>query len=449
MHRNNAAALLLSLSLGLLGHGLGAATLEVGPGKPFDSVAAAVEAADFGDEILVHPRTDGEPYQAVGVLVDKPSLTLRAAREPHEPRVKLSGEGFDHSGVGRTPRAIIEFSPDAHGGLLEGFELFGASNRNNNGAGIRINQANYVQIVDCDVHHNQMGIFSNGNATLKAGRGQVIERTHVHHNGGNRISPGPGHNLYLAGHSVRLRFCQIDHSITGHNLKSRAHKLRLEYSYLHDAKHRELDLVDAADTEPAGSDVVLLGNIIVKAREGVGNRSVIHFGQDVKRRRNGRLFLIHNSIQTPYRQPVIDLSSEGTSAYLSGNIFDDGGHKRDGQRLGRGNRGGASAKRITGSHNWFAPGFALGLTETGLTPEGNTIANRSRELFASPEQHDYRLRKPWPDLVGKGASPSLLPQEVKEGGSLQAPLEWQYQHPQGGKPRLPSDTPDLGALSWR
>jgi len=64
---------------------------------------------------------------------------------------------------------------------------------------------------------------------------------------------------------VTLSACEVHSSLTGHNVKSRAHFTRVEYCYIHDSANREFDLVDAKATPPSkGSDAVLLGNIIVK-----------------------------------------------------------------------------------------------------------------------------------------------------------------------------------------
>jgi len=422
-----------------------AATLEVGPNKTFARVEEAVAAAAPGDTIEVFPLPDGEPYTAVGVLVDKPGLTIRAAGGPDTARVTLSGAGFEHSGRGRTPRAIVQFDPGADGGVLDGFELTGASNRTDNGAGVRINQANHVVIRNCDIHHNDMGIMSNGNGTPSTAAGQVIEHSAIHNNGDDRLS-GFNHNLYLGGTSVTLRFCDVHQARTGHNIKSRAHFIRVEYCYVHGSANREFDLVDSADTARPGSDAILIGNIIVKAPQHSGNRGVIHFGQDGGGERNGTLYLIHNTVVTPFISPVVDLSSRNARAELIGNIIDDGGELRRNQVLGAGSRGQATPSAITGTNNWLAPGFANRLAQTGMGAADNTIAEESRRLYLAPEQHDFRLREPWHDIVGAGrALRSIQLPATPEGGTAQPDLRWQYLHPLRKQPRPFADPPDLGA----
>ena len=243
-----------------------------------------------------------------------PSAAFPAAAKPY---VAISGQGFDYSGAGSTPRAIFQFNPGADNCTLEGFELSGAHNSSHNGAGVRINQANHVAIRNCSIHDNDMGIMSNGDGSLATAVDQRIEECRIYRNG-DPTEPGYNHNLYLGGTSVTLRFCEIHHSLTGHNVKSRAHHTRVEYCYVHHSANREFDLVDAAETARPQSDAVLLGNIIVKDPKCSGNRAVIHFGQDGGKGHNGTLYLAFNTIVTPFISPVVELSAAGAKARLAG-----------------------------------------------------------------------------------------------------------------------------------
>ncbi len=204
------------------------------------------------------------PYERTAVYVRQERLTFRAVPAEGSRWVKVDGSGFDYSGRGSTPRAIFQFNAGTDHCVLEGFELCGAHNDSHNGAGVRINQANHVIVRNCSIHDNDMGIMSNGDGSPERGVNQLIEFCEIHHNG-DPADPGYNHNLYLGGTSVTLRFCEVHSSLTGHNVKSRAHHNRVEYCYVHDSANREFDLVDAADTARPDSHAVLLGNIIVKA----------------------------------------------------------------------------------------------------------------------------------------------------------------------------------------
>ena len=406
---------------------LGAAEIAVGPQQAFANFPEALAKAQPGDVIAVHPLPAGAPYAQVALNITKPRLTLKAVGG----RVVLSGKGGDQSGRGAAARAIVQFSRGAEGGVLEGFELTGAHNNSHNGAGVRINQANDVTIRDCVIHHNDMGIMSNGDGTPQAGVDQRIENCLIHSNG-DATEPGYNHNLYLGGTSVTLQGCEIHSSLTGHNVKSRAHRTQIFACYIHDSANREFDLVDAqGDTTAPGSDAVLAGNLIVKARNCSGNRGVIHFGQDGGKERDGTLYLVHNTIVTPFVSPVVTLSSGKARAQFFNNIVWDGGARQRGQQL-------LSATKqndaVQGSHNLLGSNFGEvpGLQHTIFTQADIAM------WFKNPAQNDFRLR-------ARCAMGVTLPADIMSaiGGKLH-----EYRASQNSAPRPIAEPPDLGAFAF-
>ena len=415
------------------------------PGPPFadrstaaHTVPEALGSAAAGDTVLVHPRPDNQPYEQVALNVSVSQITLRSMA-PAGSHVPLSGRGFDHSGRGNTPRAIIQFNPGADDCILEGFELFGAHNESHNGSGIRINQANGITVRRCVIRHNDMGIMSGGDGTPHAAVDQLIEGCLIHSNG-DLTHPGYNHNLYLGGTSVTLLGCEVHSSLTGHNVKSRAHRTAVLACYVHDAANREFDLVDArGDTDMPESHAVLAGNVIVKAADCAGNRGVIHFGQDGGHEHDGTLFLAHNTIVTPFISPVVDLSASRTRAALWNNLVSDGGVRQHGQRLVSG-RGEGEGGRVTGCSNWLAEGFAgtdfgaLGLSQTRVA------AGKVSMPWVDQAAGDHRLGSP---VVGITDAGCPLPVAVTLG--LGRPLP-EYVAPLGWRDRPDDGKPDLGAF---
>ncbi len=337
--------------------------LAVGDGKRFTRIEDAVAAAAPGARVEVHPQAGGYPRTAV--LVRTPRLEFVGVGA----RIKLDGTGFEYSGVGRVPRAIFQIEAD--GVTVRNFELTGAHNSSSNGAGIRINGGNDARVLACAIHGNDMGIMSNGASD------QLIESCAIFRNGSDR-DPGYNHNLYLGGESVTVRSCDIWGSTTGHNLKSRAHFTRVEYCHIHHAANRELDLVEATETERPHSNAVLIGNVIEKDPNCSGNRGVIHFGQERGVRR-GTLFLVNNTISTPFVSPVVDLSSPTVGLEMWNNaVFVTGQSKPTLIALS----GGAEKEAVAGGGNWFAPPYDLTtfpvlaatrvLGEGSLRPDGTT-----------------------------------------------------------------------------
>jgi len=288
-------------------------TLTVGDGRTYSQIVDAVAAAKTGDTIAVYRKVEG--YLGTAVLIRKAGLKIVGMESP---RIILDGGSFEYSGAGSVPRAIFQVDPGSDGVTIENFELRGAHNLSFNGAGVRINAANRVTIRNCEIHSNDMGIMSNGIAgNPHAGEDQLIENCSIHENG-NLKDPGYNHNLYLGGTSVTVRFCDIYRSLTGHNLKSRAHFTLVEYSHIHDSSNRELDFVEAWDTERPNSNAVLLGNLIEKDPHCPGNRVTIHFGRE-KGERDGSLFLLHNTVTTPFLSGVVSLSTGKASCRLENN----------------------------------------------------------------------------------------------------------------------------------
>lgn len=424
-----------------------AATLQVGPGKPFARIEDANAKAKPGDVILVSPRENDLPYEKVGVYVREPNLTFRAAPVRGTNRVKISGKGFDHSGRGSIPRAIFQFNRGADHCVLEGFELFGAHNESHNGAGVRINQANHVTIRNCNIHHNDMGIMSNGDGRPTTAVNQRIENCSIHHNG-DFSRPGFNHNLYLGGASVTLSGCDIHHSLTGHNVKSRAHHTRVEYCYVHDSANREFDLVDHLDTVRPDSHAVLIGNCIVKDPHCEGNRGVIHFGQDGGGEHNGTLHLVHNTIVTPFISPVIALSARNAKAHLVGNLICDAAAGQHNQKIAH-VRHGASLQNITGQHNWFSGGFSAE-GNTRLSPKTNHFTRFDVRLFVNPSEHNYRLTQPAAKAVRMRSLARTVDVPATPGKpekDHQRPLLWQYRHPGGKETRPAAERPTVGAFA--
>ena len=429
-----------------------AAQITVGPHKTCATIEQGLAKARSGDTVVVYPREGSKPYERVALRVDKSRITIRGVRDKFDRRVVLGGEGFEYTGKRSTPRAIVQFEPDADGGTLEGFELVGAHNAEGNGAGVRINGASDVTIRDCEIHACDMGIMSNGDGTAWSASNQRIEGCLIHANG-TQVRPGQNHNLYLGGASAMVSHSEIASSLTGHNLKSRARLTLVRYCYIHDSANRELDLVDDRQTARRGSDAVLLGNVIAKDPNCPGNHSVIHFGQDGGGERNGTLWLIHNTIITPFLSPVAELSAPKARVQLINNIIWDGGGNGAGQQLVQlaGKREISNNNTVGGSHNWLSSNFAL--PSSANLETGYIAAAGEAPPFVDPQRGDFRLRSSDPHLVAAGlpwaSIKSMLPTTAAEA-RLPAELE-EYRWPlaRQARPRSRADTEsDLGAFGF-
>jgi hypothetical protein len=347
---------------------LHAKTLEVGPGRQFETIESAVVAAKSGDRIEVFPQTGG--YHDSAVRVTTPNLTIVGMDDTP---VLIDGDGFDYSGVGKIPRAIFQIDPGANEVVLRNFELTGAHNKSYNGAGVRINGADGVKVSRCDIHGNDMGIMSAEDGPGQA-QGQVIFECHVHHNGAAQ-DPGFNHNLYLGGASVLIEHCEVDHSITGHNLKSRAARTVVNNSYLHDAANREVDLVeDPSRKDPTGY-ASFFNTVIAKDPACTGNRNVLHFGAE-KGRQPGVVWMVCCTLVSPFSSPVILLSDRDARAVLDDCVVVNSAEQHPTLFQAAG-----GAKSLTGHSNWLSSGYST---------EG-FLADRSGVEFANPFPKDFSL----------------------------------------------------------
>jgi len=344
-----------------------AAVISVGDGKTYPTIGQALAVAKPGDTIEVYPKDAG--YEQVALRITTPRLTIRGVGPK---RIILGGQGFDYSGVGSIPRAIVQLDPGADQTTIQHFELVDAHNDSYNGAGVRINQANRVIVRDCDIHDCDMGIMSNGkDGDPKAASDQDIDSCVIHENG-SRKDPGYNHNLYLGGTSVTVERCNIYGALTGHNLKSRAHFTLVRYCWIHDSANRELDFVEAWDTERPNSNAVLIGDMIAKDPNCTGNRMTINFGRE-KGKRDGTLFLINDTIVTPFQSGVVGLSSAEGSVKLLNNVIVN--TQQSGPSLIDISNG-ASLSAVTGSNNWMSREYNLSRT---LIDAGSRFTGATRQ----------------------------------------------------------------------
>jgi len=435
-----------------LSAGVHGEVLNVGPDRTYERIERAYKNASPGDTIRVHPKNDNAPYRKVAVNVTKKNITFRAVPYREKHRVPINGEGFNYSGRMPIPRAIFQFNPQADGGVIEGFKLYGASNNSHNGAGVRINQANHVTIRDCEITGNDMGIMSGGRDLGATGVNQRIVGCRIHHNG-TAEDPGYNHNLYLGGTSVTITACEIYASTTGHNVKSRAHYTRVQYSYVHDSANREFDLVQRKGvTDAPGSHAVLLGSVIEKKRNMNGNKAVIHYGTESNVDHLGTLSLTNNTVVTPYRSPVMELSAPGASARAVNNIFWNGGVEREKQSLVR-TRNGAKAENVSGTRNWFSRGWRHDLKRFGTQFKNAYVADAGEHPpFKAPGNGHYHLNQSTGSLVDRGTAWTKLDLPpvpgARKADRAYRKTFYQYTPELKLKKRETDGSPDLGAFEY-
>lgn len=422
-----------------------AQALCVGPGKQYATIDDALSAAQDGDNIKIYAALSGD-YISPQLFVTQANLSFWGIRDENNERPRLLGGGFNYTGAGSVPRAIFQFQPGADNCVVKGLELYEAHNDSYNGAGVRVNQAKNIVVEDCVIHGCDMGVMSNGDAAAGTGELRLVN-CQLYANG-NLGDPGYNHNTYAGGARFEMLGCEVYGSLTGHNVKSRAHVNEFRYCYVHDSANREFDLVDdAANTGLPGSYTIINGCIIEKAAGMDGNKSVIHFGQDGGNDHNGPLYIANCTIITPYISPVVQLSATNASVRFYNNIIWDAASGQSGQTLVAAS-GGADIARAAGGHNWLSAGFSL--------PPGSSFEAGSMYIAAGGENPpfldsaggDYRLPSTFASQItdaGLAAGLILPAPDDGLGGPLDILPTECYRPPFSNMHRRPQGAPDLGA----
>ena len=234
---------------------LEARTLEVGPKKPYHTVAAAVADASDGDTILVDAGTYHNDFFEVRASVHIIGVGGKARLE-----------GTQHIPNGKA--ILIARAPEL---TLENLQFVAAEAHDGNGAGIRYEWGTLI-VKNCDFIDNQTGILG---ARVPGGR-MIVDQSNFVHNG---AGDGQTHGLYVGVmDSLTVTNSNFVATVLGSHLKSRAAHTDVENSRFVDGEggntNYDIDLCD-------GGVATVRNNVIDKAVN-ADNRALIHFGGEVR-----------------------------------------------------------------------------------------------------------------------------------------------------------------------
>ncbi|HWE27949.1 MAG TPA: right-handed parallel beta-helix repeat-containing protein [Polyangia bacterium] len=360
-----------------------AATLEVGPGKPYAAPCAAIAAAATGDRIEIDAAGT---YSGDVCAWTTSGLTIVGVNG----RPKIDANGMSAQG-----KAIWVVSGDDT--TVENVEMSGATVADANGAGIRQEGKN-LTVRGCWFHDNQDGILA-GDAP---GSTILIEASEFAHNG---AGDGQSHNLYI-NHVDKLifRWNYSHHANVGHLLKSRALVSDIRYNRLSD----EADGTASYEINvPNAGTTVIVGNVIEQGPMTM-NAAIIDYGSEPTGFNPTQdLYVVNNTIvnDRPAGGTFVQIAAMVTTpAVLTNNIFAGGGTVTTQ----------ASAVQTT--------------NYAGASP-----------MFAAPASYDYHLL-PGSPCVDAGSSPTATPP-----GGLSLVPTMEYVHPAMVEGRVTVGVIDIGA----
>ncbi len=251
-----------------------AATLEVGAGKTYSKVSAAIAAAKAGDTILVSPGT----YTNDVAQITK-DLTIRGVLGQARPHLKATtqiGNGKGIFVIGGKAKVVVEH-----------LEFSGAKVKDNNGAGIRM-QGVSLEVRDCYVHGNQNGILAGGTNTYTV----LIERSEFADNGNQ--GSGYEHNIYISGDCTNftLRESYSHGAKSGHNVKSRA---KLNYILYNRIMDESTGTASYTIDLPQGGRSYVIGNLLQQGPKAENTGTMISYKSEGATNPILELFVINNT----------------------------------------------------------------------------------------------------------------------------------------------------------
>ena len=275
-----------------------AATLTVGPGKTYQTVKAAVAAAQAGDTIEVDAGDYVDDISSIKVN----DLTIRGVGgRPHlkatVPPPNKKGIFVVEQGAGPVTVENLEFS---------GSKI--SANDGNNGAGIRA-QGTDLRVKNCYIHDNQNGILASDGL-------MTVEGSEFAYNG----EGGYEHNIYV-GTATKFVFRgnYTHHAKSGHAIKSRALENYIEYNrIMEEADGNGSALIDL----PQGGLTYIIGNLIHKGPAAENKYRVVFYKGEGGTNPDLRLYVSHNTFVNDGAPAVVFIDAlMSTEVVVNNNLF--------------------------------------------------------------------------------------------------------------------------------
>jgi Ca2+-binding RTX toxin-like protein len=269
------------------------ATLNVGAGQTYATLAAAVAASHDGDVVAVQAGTYVNDFATIST------------------KISIVGVGGMANFVATTAppngKGILVTQTDV---TIQNLSFSGAAVADGNGAGIRYEGGNLV-IIDSYFHDNQDGLLSNAdpNGTIRITGSEFAN---------NGTGDGFTHNLYVGDiASLVIDDSYFHDAVVGHQVKSRAQSTTITNSRIYDGTGTGSYSIDL----PNGGVGVIRDNVIQQGANS-DNPAIIHYGGESAAYPGSSLTITDNVVVNDLTSsPSVRLLANATTvtASLSGN----------------------------------------------------------------------------------------------------------------------------------
>jgi hypothetical protein len=416
----------------------GAATYEVGPGKPLATIGAVPWATlGPGDTVLIHWQAT--PYTEKWVIcrcgTPAAPITVRGVPGPSGQRPVIDGNGAttapglnywsETRGILKIGGANVPADTMPAHIVVEGLEFRSArppftfrddngvlQSYPNNAATIYVEKGEFITVRNCELHDSGNGFFVASSGAMVS-RDILVEGNYIHDNGNNGSLFE--HNSYTAAIGITFqynRYGPLRTGASGNNLKDRSAGLVVRYNWI-EGGNRQLDLVDGEDSsvivaDPRYRTTHVYGNVLVEPA-GAGNRQITHYGGDsgtTNDYRKGTLHFFNNTVVSTRtdRTTLFRLSTNDERCDARNNVFYP-------------TAAGSTVSLLDASgvldltHNWFKPGWVTSFGSfNGTVNDDGTAVVGSAPGFMDEAAQDYRLAGGSACIdAGTALSPAVLP----------------------------------------
>ena len=275
-------------------------TNQVGSGKTYSTIQAAVSASANGDVVEVYPGTYSGAAAEAKIYNN---ITIRGIGT----RPVLDATGYTIV----NGKAIFEaIGADI---TVENLEFKGASVPDKNGGSIRP-EGLKLTVRFCYIHDNQDGI--QGGAP---GSEILVEYCEFSHNG---AGDGKSHNLYISAiDKFTFRFNYSHDAYIGHLLKTRASNNYILYNRITDETGGQASYeIDV----PQGGLTYIVGNLVEQCPT-TQNHGMITFCEEGTLNPTNIMYIANNTIVNDYGGGTVINNLSTNAAVVVNNIFVGGG----------------------------------------------------------------------------------------------------------------------------